>query len=131
MSDAAERVRLDVWLWAARFFKTRRLAVEAIKSGKVRVCDQPAKPSRDVHIGDTLHISRGDERFEVVVEGVSSARGPAPVARQLYRETEGSVLARERQRELARFGALHAPHPHNRPDKRDRRRLAGMKRENG
>jgi ribosome-associated heat shock protein Hsp15 len=124
----SQRVRLDVWLWAARFFKTRRLAVEAVKAGHVEVGGQVAKPSREVHLGDELTIRKDALQWVIVVDGLDDTRGPACRAQQLYHETPESIAERERQRELRRLGALTTPHPHNRPDKRDRRRLAGLKR---
>ena len=87
-------VRIDKWLWAARFYKTRALARQAIETGKVEVGGQRAKPSRSVRIGDALVVVRGDERFEVEALGLSDVRGPASVAQALYRESEASILAR-------------------------------------
>ena len=127
-SDSETRVRLDLWLWAARFFKTRRLAVEAIKAGHVSVDGGAAKPSRELRIGDELSIKKGSVTFFVKVMDLDDKRGPAARAQQLYEETPESIANRERQRELHRLGALTTPHPHNRPDKRDRRRLADLKR---
>ena len=81
-------VRLDVWLWAARFFKTRSLAKQAVETGKVDVAGQRPKSSRAVRVGEQLQISRGDDVYEVQVRGLSELRGPAPVAQQLYEESE-------------------------------------------
>lgn len=124
----SERVRLDVWLWASRFYKTRRLAVEAVKAGHVAVGGQVAKPSREVHLGDELTIRKDALQWVVIVDGLDDTRGPASRAQQLYHETPESSAERERQRELRRLGALITPHPQQRPDKRDRRRLADLKR---
>ncbi|AUB78692.1 RNA-binding protein [Spiribacter roseus] len=124
----AESVRLDRWLWAARFFKTRRLAVDAIKGGKVEVDGVRAKPARAVRAGNRLLIRKGPQTFEVDVEGLAEQRGPAPQAQALYTETEASVRARERQRDELRAAAAAQPRPDHRPDRRDRQRLAAFKR---
>src|SRR6476620_9360644 len=92
---AAPSVRLDIWLWAARFFKTRSLAKQAIEGGKVALNDAAAKPSRGVHAGDRLAIRRGEEAFVVDVIALSEQRGPAAAAQALYRETEESRATRE------------------------------------
>ncbi len=117
-------VRLDKWLWAARFFKTRGLAQEAIAGGKVHVDGQRAKPSRAVRIGDRIDITRGEYRFEVTVDTLSERRGPAAVAAGLYTESEESTA---RRRTIAAEKALQrraAPRPPaGRPDKRSRRRI--------
>lgn len=119
-----EKIRLDKWLWAARFYKTRSLATEAIGKGRVLVNGQPAKPARDVAAGDQITIRKEDPPIHVEVLAVSSVRGPAPVARQLYAETEDSIAARARSAELRRL----APEPaaelaDGRPTKRDRRKI--------
>lgn len=119
-----DRLRLDKWLWAARFYKTRTLAVEQIGKGRVDVNGQEAKPAREVKVGDTVAIRRESETRTVVVRGLSGMRGPAPVAQQLYEETAESVQARElaaQQRRLAPEPA-HAIE-HGRPTKRGRREL--------
>jgi ribosome-associated heat shock protein Hsp15 len=117
-------MRLDKWLWAARFFKTRALAVDEIELGRVRVGGQPVKPSRDIRVGDRLEIRQGPVRREVVVQGLSMQRGPAAQAQQLYAETPESLRAREAAAEARRL----APEPaatilQGRPTKADRRRL--------
>src|SRR5690606_24916015 len=117
-----EHMRLDKWLWAARFYKTRSLAVQEINKGRVQVNRQLAKPARDIKPGDVVAVRRGDTTLIVVVEALSQMRGPAPVAQQLYSETPESVQMRERAAELRRL----APEPsldiaHGRPTKRDRR----------
>ncbi|KAF0284252.1 RNA-binding S4 domain-containing protein [Spiribacter roseus] len=124
----AESVRLDRWLWAARFFKTRRLAVDAIKGGKVEVDGVRAKPARAVRAGNRLLIRKGPQTFEVDVEDLAEQRGPAPQAQALYTETDASVRARERQRDELRAAAAAQPRPDHRPDRRDRQRLAAFKR---
>ena len=98
-------IRIDKWLWAARFFKTRSLATDAVSGGKVRLNEAPTKPSRDVKPGDRLEISNGDTRLQVVVQALSDKRGPAPEARLLYEETAASIAEREaaqQRRQLAR-----------------------------
>ncbi|WP_322470544.1 RNA-binding S4 domain-containing protein [Hydrogenophaga sp. SNF1] len=119
-----ERVRLDKWLWAARFFKTRALSAEAIDKGRVSVNGQAAKASREPRVGDTIEFRQGNEARVVTVKGLSAVRGPAPVAQQLYEETPASVarrLAAAEQRRLAPEPALSQPM--GRPTKRDRRTL--------
>lgn len=118
-------MRLDKWLWAARFYKTRALAVEEINLGRVRIAGQPVKPARDVKVGDVLSIRTGQMTREVSVLGLSNQRGPAPQAQGLYAETAASITAREAAAEARRL----APEPaatieQGRPTKQDRRRLA-------
>ena len=118
-------LRVDQWLWAARFFKTRSLAKQAIDGGRIDVNDAGCKPAKAVHVGDMLRISRGEERLEVEILGLSDKRGPASVAQTLYRETDASRVAREtaqRQRQL-----LGASGPLKRPDKHARRDLRRLK----
>lgn len=124
---AAASLRLDVWLWAARFFKARSLAQQAIATGRVEVNDARAKPARGLHVGDRLRIVRGDERLEVVVQLLDSRRGPASCAALLYRETEASVAAREAVREQRRLSGFDAG---ARPDKQQRRELRRFRRGN-
>lgn len=119
-------VRLDVWLWAARFFRTRSLAKQAVETGKVEVGGQRAKPSRSVRVGDGLRISRGEEQFQVQVLGLSELRGPAPVAQQLYAETEQSRLAREQARALRLAARDGFRPPEHKPDKRARRLIRAL-----
>ncbi|HEX7815714.1 RNA-binding S4 domain-containing protein [Dyella sp.] len=119
-------VRADVWLWAARFFKTRSIAKQAIEGGKVEVNQASCKPSRAIHVGDTLNIARGDERFEVEVLGISGQRGPSSAAQKLYRESEASLVARAAMREQRRLQG-RAPAPLTRPDKQSRRLLLRLK----
>lgn len=119
-------VRLDLWLWAARFFKTRALAKHAIETGKVDVGGQRAKPSRGLRIGDTLVIARGEERFEVEVILLSDVRGPASIARGLYRESDASRLAREQARALSAAERAGFRAPETKPDKRARRLIRAL-----
>ncbi len=119
-------VRIDVWLWAARFFRTRSLAKQAVAHGKVDVGGQRAKPSRPVRAGDAVVVVRGEERFEVEVLATSDARGPASVAQALYAESEASRLARETRRaELRAARAGYRP-PQGKPDKRARRLIRAL-----
>ncbi|MET0230139.1 MAG: RNA-binding S4 domain-containing protein [Rhodanobacteraceae bacterium] len=117
-------VRLDIWLWAARFFKTRSLAKQAIEGGKIALNDAPAKPSRGVHAGDRLTIRRGEEAFVVDVAALSEQRGPAAIAQALYRETEASRASREALREQRRMQG--PPGPASKPDKRARRLIRAL-----
>jgi len=119
-------VRLDLWLWAARLFKTRRLATEAASGGKVRLDGEPAKPGKRLQGGERLSITKGEERIELTVRALSARRGPAAVARTLYEESEASIAEREARREQRRLQPRAAPV--KRPQKRDRRKLAGLKR---
>ncbi|MGE0497388.1 MAG: RNA-binding S4 domain-containing protein [Ramlibacter sp.] len=119
-----DRLRIDKWLWAARFYKTRSLATDEINKGRVQVNGQDAKPAREVKAGDTVAVRQGPVLRTVVVRGLSGARGPAPVAQALYEETPESCAAREqaaRQRTLSREPALSIEH--GRPTKRERREL--------
>lgn len=127
-SETSASVRADQWLWAARFFKTRSLAKQAIEGGKIEVNGARCKPAKMVHVGDMLSISRGIERFEVAVEALSAQRGPATKAVGLYRETEESVLRREREREAQRLSRLAFQPPPGRPSKRDRRNIVSFER---
>ena len=124
----ADSVRLDRWLWAARFFKTRRLAIDAIRGGHVQVEGVRAKPARAVKPGQQVVVRKAAQTFEVEVLQVSDQRGPAREAEQLYRETEDSQQRRAGQREAARLAAAAQPRPEHRPERRDRRQLAAFKR---
>ncbi len=119
----SEGVRIDKWLWAARFFKTRSLAQAAVEGGKVHVNGMRVKPARRVHPGDRLEITRGWEHFEVVVRGLSERRGPAREAQRLYEETLESRRRREREAEARRLARIASPAPGHRPDKRSRRQI--------
>ncbi len=126
-----EAVRLDKWLWAARFFKTRALATEAINGGHVHLNGHRPKPSRTLQTGDELTIRRGQEAFHVIVQALSDKRGPASVARQLYEETRESREKRERLAEERRLQAATVPHPVKRPDKKGRRKIIRFINKNG
>ena len=116
-------IRIDKWLWAARFFKTRSLATDAVSGGKVRLNEAPTKPSRDVKPGDRLEISNGDTRLQVVVQALSDKRGPAPEARLLYEETAASIAEREAEQQRRQLALEPAAEIHGRPTKRDRRQI--------
>lgn len=119
-------VRLDLWLWAARFYRTRALAKHAIETGKVDVAGQRAKPSRSVRIGDALVVARGEERFEVEVLALSDMRGPASIAQALYRESAASLLAREQARAMRAAARNGFRPPETKPDKRARRLIRAL-----
>jgi len=120
-------MRLDKWLWAARWFKTRGLAQQAIASGRVRLHEERTKPAQALKVGDLLEIRIGDSVWHVEVAALSDQRGPAVQARKLYAETEASRAERERRAELRRFGAEPARALKGRPTKRDRRMLDKLK----
>lgn len=117
------RVRIDKWLWAARFFKTRSLAAHACELGRISSNRQPAKPAREVHPGDLLDIKNESGDFEVEVLLLSDIRGPAAVAQTLYRETEASRESRLKLAEARKVMSDFEPAREGRPSKRDRRRL--------
>ncbi|GHB97108.1 heat shock protein 15 [Thermomonas carbonis] len=119
-------VRLDLWLWAARFYKTRALAKHAIETGKVDVGGQRAKPSRSVRVGDALVVARGEERLEVEVVGLNTMRGPASIAQALYRESVASKLAREQARAVRAAERAGFSPPESKPDKRARRLIRAL-----
>jgi ribosome-associated heat shock protein Hsp15 len=123
---AQASVRIDVWLWAARFFKTRTLARQAVEAGRVEINGQSCKPARAVRIGDRLDIRRGDERFEIDVAGLSETRGSAPVAQQLYRESDESLARRQAEREQRRLANAGFQAPKSKPDKRARRLIQAL-----
>ncbi len=116
-------VRMDKWLWAARFFKTRALASKACDLGRIRSNGVEAKPARDVRVGNMLHVRNEGGEFEIEVLQLSEMRGPAAVAQGLYRETEASKEARARLAEERKAMQQYAPLPERRPSKRDRRRI--------
>ena len=122
---AEKKVRIDKWLWAARFYKTRGLATEAINGGKIHLNKVRVKPSRNVNIGDMISISRGPYKILVEILDLSDKRGPAPIAQQLYSETEESIRQRELlQTQLKQQNSLISDFQgKGRPTKRDRRHI--------
>jgi ribosome-associated heat shock protein Hsp15 len=126
MQADADRIRLDKWLWAARFFKTRSLASQAIDLGRVRIDGERIKPAREARVGETLDLQVGEQRLQVVIRALSTQRGPASVARELYLETADSI-ARGRRRQEQR-AAEPAQSIKGRPTKRDRRELGRITR---
>ncbi|MEW6581685.1 MAG: RNA-binding S4 domain-containing protein [Actinomycetota bacterium] len=122
-----DRVRIDRWLWAARFFKTRSLASEAVAGGRVHVNGTRAKPSKAVVVGDHLEITVGQTVFEVEVRGLSDRRGPATEAQALYDESDASRERRAREAEERRMTRVPGVDMGTRPTKRDRRRLDDLR----
>lgn len=128
-ADSSVRVRLDKWLWAARFFKTRSLAADEIAKGRVQVNGQVAKASREVRVNDSIAFRQGSTPCTVVVVSLSALRGPAPQARALYSETTQSIAERARLAEQRRLGTEPAQSiEQGRPTKRDRRELSDWQR---
>lgn len=129
LAEDAVGMRIDKWLWAARFFKTRSIAKNAIEGGKVHHNGERVKVSREVRIGMELTIQQGIEKKSVVIKALSDVRGPAPIAQQLYEETEVSLAKREL---LATQRKMHnLARPDHRPSKKDRRDISKFKQENG
>jgi ribosome-associated heat shock protein Hsp15 len=127
MKESTEiKTRLDKWLWAARFFKTRSLAVDAINGGKVHLNQQRAKPAKELHIEDELTIRTGDITRTVIVRALSKQRRPAAEAVLLYEETAESIERREQTAERRRQEAISRPHGSGRPTKKDRRTLVRL-----
>ena len=116
-------MRIDIWLWAARFYKTRSLAQQAIAAGRVKLNESRVKPAHELKAGDALAIRVGDLEWQITVKALSDKRGPADVARQLYQESEASRSERERRQDLRRWGAEPASALKGRPTKRDRRMI--------
>lgn len=116
-------VRIDKWLWAARFFKTRSLATEAVDGGRVQINGLRVKPSKDVKPGDRVELTIGDMHWELRVDGLSEKRGPAPEARKLYNETEASLSARQKVQDERHLRIEPSLEIHGRPTKRDRRQI--------
>jgi ribosome-associated heat shock protein Hsp15 len=119
-------MRLDKWLWAARFFKTRSLAQQAIESGRVKLNDERIKPSHGLKLEDSVAVRVGELEWQVRVKGLSEKRRPAQQARKLYEETEASRAERERRIDLRRYSREPAAEMKGRPTKRDRRRLEDL-----
>ena len=128
-NQADEKVRIDKWLWAARFFKTRSMAAKAVSGGHVHVNNSRVKAAKGVGIGDQLHITRNETEFTVIIQALSERRGPASVARTLYEETPESIAARDKKREEYRlFKMGDSLAPSKRPGKRDRRLIRSFTR---
>jgi len=130
MKPPLERVRLDRWLWAARFFKSRAMAKSAIEGGKVELDGQRGKPSKEITVGQQISVRRGDELFDIEVIALADKRGSATIAATLFTETSESVDRRAAdvaRRKMERAGLRV---PEKRPEKRDRRALAKMKQAN-
>ena len=122
-----EKVRLDIWLWAARFFKTRSLCKQAIDGGKITLNSNKGKAAKPVTIGDEIVISRGQQKMTVMVVKLGEKRGPAAIATQLYQETDHSIAEREKQAEIRHINqASHNP-SQRRPDKKQRRQIHRFK----
>ena len=119
----SQSIRLDKWLWAARFFKTRALATEAVNGGKVHLNDNRVKPGREVKVEDSLTIQRGGYIFEITVLGINKQRRPAKEAQLLYEESEDSIVARQEQAENHRLASCAHHAPDHRPNMRERRHI--------
>lgn len=123
----SDNIRIDKWLWAARFFKTRTLATTAVDKGKVRVNGERVKPSRGVKLGDTLDIDNGATEWQVVIAGLSDVRSAASIAQTLYIETESSIARRQKAVEQRNYFREPGADIKGRPTKRDRRQLTKTK----
>ena len=121
------RVRLDKWLWAARFYKTRAIARAQVEGGKVHYDGQRSKPSKMIEVGARILLRTGFDEREVIVQALSDKRGPAAVAQTLYEETTQSVEKRAKNAEARKLNALYNPHPDSKPDKKQRRQLRDFK----
>lgn len=124
---SSEEVRLDKWLWAARFYKTRAIAREMIEGGKVHYNGQRSKPGKIIELNAELTVRQGNDERTVVVANISAQRRPASEAQQLYRETDASIEKREKMAQARKLNALTMPHPDRRPDKKERRDLMKFK----
>ncbi len=118
-----DSIRIDKWLWASRFFKTRALASNACDLGRILSNGHEAKPAREVHVGDKLEVKNEGGEFQIEVLALSQMRGPAAVAQTLYRESESSIAARAKMAAERKAMQQYAPLPERRPTKRDRRRI--------
>ena len=126
-AETASALRLDKWLWAARFYKTRAIARSMIEGGKVHYNGQRSKPGKQVEGGAQLRLWQGDDEREVIVLVLSEQRRGAPEAALLYEETAASLAKRAKMAEARRLNSLYAPHPETRPDKKQRRDLLRLK----
>ncbi|MEE9493636.1 MAG: S4 domain-containing protein [Gammaproteobacteria bacterium] len=122
-----DSVRIDKWLWAARFYKTRSLAAQSVGGGKVQLNGRRIKPAKNINVGDHLTVTKEGMKFELTVLGLAERRGSASIAQTLYEESANSILKREQIREQHRLMAANAPHPERRPDKKARRQLRNSK----
>lgn len=127
VEDQGAEVRLDKWLWAARFYKSRAIARAMIEGGKVRYNGQRSKPGKAVEIGALISLWQGDEEKEVAVLLLDEQRRSAPLAQLMYQETTASAEKRAKNAEARRLNALYAPHPESKPDKKQRRDLLRLK----
>ncbi|MBT0587850.1 ribosome-associated heat shock protein Hsp15 [Alteromonas oceanisediminis] len=127
MDEVKQAIRLDKWLWAARFFKTRALAREAVQAGKVQYNGQRSKPGKTVELGARVCVPSGYDVRDIEVIELFDKRRAAPLAQQMYRETPASMLKRQQNAEARKANAFHNPHPDHRPDKKQRRQLIRMK----
>ncbi|MCW8870304.1 MAG: S4 domain-containing protein [Proteobacteria bacterium] len=121
-------VRIDKWLWAARFYKTRSLAKKKIEQGKIKVNGQRCKPARTIEVGDQVSIKKGQTQWVVDVLDLSEQRGPAKVAQNLYQETQASQKSREDKQLLNKLEYHSTPKPEGRPSKKERREIQKLKR---
>ena len=121
------KVRLDKWLWAARFFKTRKDSVEAVNGGKVHLNGTRVKPSRNVQINDCLEITRNNEKYVITVMGLNDKRRPAKEAQLLYNEDDKSIEARETEREIRKINNASVAMPTTKPNKKQRRQIDRFK----
>ncbi len=123
MAAKLTSVRLDKWLWASRFFKTRKDAVEAISGGKVHLNGARVKPSRNVQVSDKVDITRNNEKYHITVAGLNDKRRPAKEAQLLYEESNESIKARESEREIRRLNNASVTRPDKKPNKKERRQM--------
>ena len=124
-----DRIRVDKWLWAARFFKTRSIAKTAIEGGKVHLDGQRVKVSREISVGETLVIKQGWDEKEIVVRSLSAQRGPAPAARELYEETAASIEKREREAQARKAAGGAVARPTQNPGKHQRKELERLRKQ--
>jgi len=129
--DAGDGARLDKWLWAARFFKTRQLAAEAVRGGKVTVNRRKAKPATAIHRGDRINIGKNGLHYEVRVVEPRTRRGPPAEAREMFEESDASAHRREEQVQLLRANRAAVQYDRGRPSKRDRRAMEQFRRQRG
>jgi len=121
------KIRIDVWMWAARFYKTRSMARDAIQSGKVTYNGQKCKVGKFINVGAVVRFKAGFDEQEVVIKVLSKKRGSATIAQTLYEETPASIAQREKNQEARKLSAFHSPRPDHKPDKKQRRELSRIK----